>query len=119
MELVSARFEPPIAAERLLVLKQSYIAMAVVFLARTAARRRHRFGRIDDGLVRWGVGALVNTHVPVERHDQVGDADRLDDGQDDGALHLVTCAIVAMGLVRPDVEVGDVTSTRPEGKGKS
>lgn len=84
-------------------------------MTRTTARRSQGLSRINYGFVRGGVEALVDAHVTMEGHDQVGDADGLHDGQDYGTLHLVTRTILAMGLSRADMEVGNVAGTRPEG----
>ena len=86
-----------------------------MFLARRTARRGYGFAGVDNGLIGGYAGALVDAHVAVQRHDQVGDADGLDDGQDDGTPYLVTSSIIAMGFCWADVEIGDVASTRPEG----
>lgn len=57
-----------------------------------------------------GARSLVDTYVAVQQDGQVRDADGLDDGQDYGALHMVAGTVFAVGIVRSDVEVGDIAS---------
>ncbi len=81
---------------------------------------RRDLGRVDRGLVGFPGGPLVDAHVAMERNGQVGDPDRLDDGHDHGAVHVVAGGILAMGVGRSDVEIGDVSrASRPQGEAEA
>ena len=67
-----------------------------------------------DGFIGVGTGILVDTHVAVQRHGEMGDANGFDDGQDDGALDVIAGTILSVGIGGSDVEVGDVARTRSE-----
>lgn len=55
-----------------------------------------------------GVGVLVDADEATQGNSQVGEADGLDDGQDDSAFHIISSIVLAMGLAGADVEVDEV-----------
>jgi hypothetical protein len=48
-------------------------------------------------------------HVAMKRHDEMCDAHGLDHREEYRAEHMVSRVVLAMGLVRTDVEVGEVS----------
>lgn len=72
-------------------------------------------GRVD-GLVS-SIGVLVDADEAAQDDSQVGEADGLDDGQDDGALHVVASIVFAVGLAGTYMEVGEVAAiSRTDGQ---
>ena len=88
----------------------------MALLTRTAALN---FGGIDDRLVCRDVWPFVDSHIAMQRHGQVGDPERFNDGQDYGALDVVAGAIFPVRLGGSDVKVGDVAGARAEGQGEA
>jgi hypothetical protein len=52
---------------------------------------------------------LENSHNAMEADGQMSDPYRLDNGEDHGSLDQVAWRVLAMGLIRLDLEVDQVT----------
>lgn len=91
----------------------------MALLARAATSVCWNLGGIDNRLVGRRTWALVYAYEAVQCHGQMGDSDGLDDGQDHGAQHMVSSAILAVGLGRADVEIGDVAGALAEGEAEA
>lgn len=62
-----------------------------------------------EGLV-GGVGVLVDADEATQGDGEVGEANWLDDCQDDSAPHIVASVVLAVGLAGADVEVDEVAA---------
>lgn len=51
----------------------------------------------------------------MQRYGKMRNADRFEDGQDDGTAHMVAGRVLPVRVGRADVEIGDVAGARPQG----
>lgn len=117
VEAVGAFGQATLTAQDLLVLEQGGKAIAKVFTRllslgladTTAIAARSLGGRA------WG---LVNLHKAMQAHGDVGEADGLDDFDDDGARDRLAGAVLLVRVMGADGEFGDAASLLAKGGGK-
>lgn len=112
-KLIHARVEATFSAEGDLVVEERGVAIPKVL---RLARVRHWYCCVagDDLLGRRRV--LEDAHEAMEGDGKMGDADRLDDGEDYEALDGVAGRVLPMRLGRLDVEVDDIAGARPQAR---
>lgn len=85
----------------------------MILRARGASSLRQRSDVADLGSAG---GIPQHAHEAVQRNDQVGDAHRLDDDQDDRAVDVVAGGIFPMRLVAAYMEVGHAAVAVAQGE---
>lgn len=115
VKVVYAFGQPALAAQDYLVLKQGHEAIAKVAAALASLAGAHRRRVVFVG-VAGRIWVLEDLGIAVQRHDQVGNAQRLDDLDDDGSADDVARRVVAMWVVGLDVELGVVARLGGQGR---
>lgn len=74
-------------------------------------------GRIDGSQLGGGPGIFEDANETVQGDREMCDANRFDDGQDDGASDMVTSRVLTMRFVWSNMEVGKVAGSRAKRQG--